>query len=161
MPMTATDIKFFESGTQNLGGAIQVTEVSGALNDFFDRVSGSESVVGAVEYRCFYVKNTHALLTLFDAKVYISDNTNATSTDVAIGLGLAGIGVGETELANETTAPAGVTFSLAVDEANALVVGDLSPGDYQAIWVRRTVGAGAGAIAVDGSTVTVAGDSEI
>lgn len=40
-------------------------------------------------------------------------------------------------IANETTAPTGVTFSTPTTEATALMVGAMSAGTYYGLWVRR------------------------
>jgi len=56
-------------------------------------------------------------------------------------------------VANESTAPAGVTFS-----AGPLAIGDLGPGQVKGIWLRRTVTAGAGAVN-DGAVYAVSGDT--
>lgn len=42
---------------------------------------------------------------------------------------------------SETFAPSGVTFSTP-DAASPLTIGDIAPGAYQAVWIRRTVPAG-------------------
>jgi hypothetical protein len=159
MPITATDIEFRQSGASNLGGTISGSAVSGALNGLFDYVTGAESAAGDTEYRCVYAMNNHGSLTLYGAKVWISVNTPAAGTAAQIGLGAAAIGGTESTTANEGTAPAGVTFYDAATEGASLSIGDLGPGQYKAVWIKRTVTAGAAAYNSDGMTVTVKGDS--
>jgi hypothetical protein len=44
-------------------------------------------------------------------------------------------------LPNDRTAPSGVTFSVPTTAEAGPLVGDLSPGDYRGVWVRRTIAA--------------------
>lgn len=166
MPITATDIVFRlsggasnSSGDAALGGAISNNAVSSSVNALFDYVSGDESATGDTEYRCVYVRNSHASLTLYGAKVWIASNTPSADTEAAIGLGTSAINGTEQTIANENTAPAGVTLSLSANEAAALTIGDLAPGAHKAVWVRRVVTAGAAAYNNDGITLTVKGDT--
>lgn len=170
MAVVATDIKFFLSGgntntapNASLGGVISSTEIDNdTLNNLFDSVTGAESTSGTVEYRCFYVMNTNGADTLSAVKTWISANTPSTFTSVDIGIDPAGVGDGvttgvATTVANETTAPAGVTFSAAANEAAALEPGTFDAGEGVAIWMRRTVTAGASAYNGDSASVIVKG----
>jgi hypothetical protein len=76
-------------------------------------VSSQESNDWDTEYRCIYVVNTHASLTLQNAKVWISSNTPSSSTEIQIGLGSSAINGTEQTPGSESTTPSGVTFSLA------------------------------------------------
>lgn len=158
MPITTTDLQYLGSGASNIGGAIG-SAVSSAVNGLFDYVSGAESTAGDTEYRCVYVKNAHATLTLYGAKVWVSVGTPSTDTAVQIGLGAAAISATETEVANESTAPVGVTFSDSASEGAALTIGDLAAGAYKAVWIKRTVTAGAAAYSSDGMTLSFKGDT--
>ena len=121
MPITSTDLKFHLSGgaansdpNAALGGAISTTQIVDAtVANLFDNVSSAESAAGDTEYRCFYVKNTHATLTLQAAKVYIQTNTPSADTSAEIGLGTSAVNGTEQTVANESTAPSAVTFSTA------------------------------------------------
>lgn len=166
MPITATDIVFRlsggasnNSGDASLGGAISNNAVSSSVNALFDYVSGDESAAGDAEYRCIYVRNSHASLTLYGAKIWIASNTPSADTEATIGLGTSAINGTEQTIANEGTAPTGVSFSLAANEAGSLSIGDLAPGASKAVWVRRAVTAGAAAYNNDGMTLTVKGDT--
>lgn len=166
MPIVAADIEFRlsggaanASGDASLGGAISANAVSSSTNALFDYVSGDESAAGDVEYRCIYVRNAHATLTLYGAKVWVPTNTPSADTDVAIGLGTSAIDGTEQTIADESAAPVGVAFSAAANEGAALAIGDLAPGQHKAIWIRRTVTAGAAAYNNDGCTWTVKGDT--
>jgi len=144
----------------SLGGVISTTEVIDAtIANLYDNVSSSEALAGDVEYRCVYVKNTHATLTLQTAKVFIQTNTPSADTAVRIGLGTAAINATEQTVVNESTAPIGVTFATAINEGAALLIGDLVPGAQKALWYERTVIAGAAAYNADSVIVQLKGDT--
>lgn len=162
MPIVANDIKQRLSGgaansvaNASLGGAKSSNDAPSAL---FDNVSSAEAAAGLVEYRCVYVHNAHATLTLTTAKAWIQANTPSLDTTVAIGLGTSALNATEQTVANEATAPAGVTFSEPANEGASIALGDIPPGQHRALWIRRTVNAGAAA-ANDSYTVRVKGDT--
>lgn len=163
MPIINTDIQYRMSGgaansdpAAALGGAMSSTAFT--ANSIFDDVSSAEATAGDAEYRCFYVRNGHATLTLTSAKVFIQAQTSSADTDIAIALGGEGVnGTAET-VGNEGTAPTGESFSQPASYAAGLSLGDLAPGDYYPVWVRRTVNAGAAA-ATDTWTIRVQGDT--
>jgi len=172
MAIATTDIKKRLSGGANnadpnasLGGVKSSTELApAAANNLFDDVSGAESSAGDIEYRCLYIHNAHATLTLQNAKVWIGANTPSPGSDVAIGLDPAGVGDGSSTgvaatIADENTAPTGVAFSAAADEANGLAVGDIPPGESIAVWIRRTISAGAAAYNNDSMQLNWSGDT--
>lgn len=161
MPIIATDIQYKHSGgasnsnpALSLGGIISANDVT--VNTLFDDVSAAEASAGSTEYRCIYVKNSHATLTLLTAKIFIQANT--TGNRIAIALGGEGKnGTAET-VANESTAPAGETFSQPTTYAGGLNLGDLAPGETFPVWVRRTIPASA-AGATDTFTLRVQGET--
>jgi|Deesub1362B_J571_1020462.scaffolds.fasta_scaffold00499_24 hypothetical protein len=169
MAVSDTDIKFYYSGDGtpqgSLGGAITSNEVpSSGTNVIFDDVSAEEAQSGDVEYRCIYVKNTNTTDTLYDARVFIAQDTLSADDEIDIGLDPAGVGDGTntgvaTSIADEGEAPTGVTFSHPTDYASGLVIGDLGPGQCIAIWIRRTVNAGAAAIASNSFQIKVQGQT--
>jgi len=166
MAIQPTDIQFFLSGgasntdpNASLGGAISSTAISStALNNLFDNVSGAEASAGDTEYRCYYVKNAHASLTWQTVKTWISSQTTSPDTSVEIGLDPAGVNGTATTVADESTAPAGVTFS-AASVGSELTIGNIPAGQYQAIWVKRIVNAGAAAYSNDTCTIEHQGDT--
>ena len=167
MPITSTDLKFHLSGgaansdpNAALGGAISTTQIVDAtVANLFDNVSSAESAAGDTEYRCFYVKNTHATLTLQAAKVYIQTNTPSAETSAEIGLGTSAVNGTEQTVANESTAPSGVTFSTAAGSGNALSIGNIPAGQHKAIWLKRIVNAAAAAYNSDSVIIRVEGDT--
>ena len=162
MPIITTDIKYkFSGGAANadpllsIGGAKSSVDSSSTI---FDDVSSAEATSGDVEYRCVYILNTHGTLSYQAAKVWIQAQTPSADTDVAIGLAAAGLNAAETAVANENTAPAGVTFSAPSSFAGGLSLGTIPAGQYYGVWVRRTVNAAA-ASASDSFTLRVQGDT--
>ena len=163
MPVASTDIKMYLSGgagntnpNLSLGGIISTTQFG---TNIFDNVSSSEALAGRTEYRGVYVKNTSATDTLYAAVIYIETNTPATGTAVQIAVADEGVSATMETVATETTAPTGPVFDDAEDEANALSLGDLAPGAYYGVWIKRVVTAAASAYANDTFTLRVKGDT--
>ncbi len=162
MPIISSDIKYKLSGGAanadpllSLGGAISSVDAGASI---FDDVASAEAAAGDTEYRCIYVKNTHATLTYQGAKIWIQTQTPSADTAIALALGGEGLnGTAET-VANENTAPVGETFSAPSSFAGGLTIGNLAPGDSYPVWVRRTVTAAA-AVASDSFTLRVQGDT--
>src|SRR3954454_11533100 len=144
MAIVASDIVYRYSGAAaggdttagaaatSLGDQISTTAITTAvLNNLFDDVSGAEAAAGRVEYRCAFVLNNHATLTLQNAGIYITSQTSGGGT-IDMGLDPAAVsakGSGSAQaavVANEITAPAGVTFSTPTS-GSPLVIGDLAP----------------------------------
>lgn len=162
MPIISTDIQYRLSGgaansDQNaaLGGAKSSNSATTAI---FDDVSSAESSAGDTEYRCVYVHNNHGSLTLQSAVIWVQTNTPSADTTVDIGLGTSAINGTEQTVANENTAPTSVTFSAPSSFGAGLSIGNIPAGQHKAVWVRRTVTAGAAA-AADSFTLRVQGDT--
>lgn len=170
MPIASGDIDYFLSGgaansdpNASLGGARSTaTEVTDNVdNNLFDDVSGAEHTAGRVEYRCVYVKNSHGSLTLTGAVVWIASDTSGADSDLSIAVGTAAVnGTEQGPLANETTAPSGVSWSdAAVSRATGLALGDLPAGQHKAVWLRRTISAGSTPQAADTCSIQAGGDT--
>jgi hypothetical protein len=164
MAVLSSEIKFYLSGgsgntnpAASLGGAISTTEVTAST--LWDNVSSAEASAGDIEYRCVYVKNTNGTDSLLTAAAWVSSNTPSTSTTLDIGIGTAATSGTEQTVANESTAPSGVSFSAPSTNGAGLSIGDLTAGQHKAIWLRRTVTAGAAAYNNDGATINVGGDT--
>lgn len=159
MPIASTDIHYRLSGgstntniAASLGGAKSSTQVP--AGGVFDDVQSSEASAGDTEYRCIYVHNAHATLTMQGTVIWIQTNTPSTSTVVHIAPGGEGLNGTAESVANENTAPIGEVFVLAPDQANGVTLGDIPPGQHYPVWIRRTVTAGA-AGATDNFTLRV------
>jgi hypothetical protein len=175
MAVTQSDIEFRLSGgssnsdpNASIGGIMSSTEiVDDTVANLFDNVTGGEAASGSVEYRCFYIVNTHGTDSLSGVKLWIESNTPSADTVIDIALDPAGIGDGaSTGVAvtpsplDELTAPGGVSFELSplpVDESTAIEIGDLDAGEAQAVWVRRTVSASASPVSNDAVVLRFSG----
>jgi len=166
-PILVSDIKLYHSGgaanadpNASLGGIISTTQITdNSLHNLFDKISGAEAEAGDTEYRCFFIKNTHATLTYQSVKVYIYTNTPSTDTDVNISVATE-TGSPVQTIANESTAPTAQTFSNPTNIGTALNIGDLAAGASKAIWVKRTVSALASAYANDNVVIKFEGDTD-
>lgn len=171
MAVVSSDIKYYLSGgaantdpDAALGGKVSTTEVvfSPDLNNLFDDVTADQALAGAVEYRCLYVFNGHATDGLSSGKMWISANTPSAGTEIAIGLDPAGVGDGDTTgeaatIADEETAPVGVTFSSPSTEGASLAIAAMAAQEGFALWVRRTVTTDTEAASDDPFTLTFKG----
>lgn len=149
----------------SLGKYISTTEMDlvTTLGNLFDDVTGDENAASDVEYRCLFVHNSHATLTLQGPVVWISSEV-AGGASVAIGVDPAGASpIGQAaaqaaQVADESTAPAGVAFSAPTSKGTGLALGDLAAGECIAVWVRRTA-ANSAALDDDGATLRAEGDT--
>lgn len=152
------------SGATSLGGFISTTVIpDAAAGTLWDDVSGDESSAGDTEYRC-EVRYNSGTVALTAPKAWISSET-AGGASIAIGVdptatsARASASAQAVTVANESTAPTGVTFSSPTTKAAGLAVSDIPAGNVKGIWWRRTVAAATAALNVDGCVVQVEGDS--
>lgn len=148
----------------SLGKYISTTQITdNSLNNLFDDVTGDENAALENEYRCFFIHNAHATLTFQNVKAYLISEVAGGAT-IAIGVdttAASAIGAAPAqalEVANEDTAPVGVTFSSPTTLGTAVSIGNLAPGECRALWVRRTT-ANTSPLANDGVTLRFAGES--
>lgn len=169
MAIVANDIVFrLTGGTANtspaasLGGDMStagggVIPKTNTKNSIFADVPSSESTPGSTKYRAIYVYNNHGTLTYQNAQVKIDIDTTSPDTDLAIGKE-ATVGItGKQSIANEDTAPSGITFESTEDAYVAL--GNIPAGSGWMIWIRRTVNAAAAAYTGDSFTLATTGDT--
>jgi hypothetical protein len=163
MPIASTDIQYRLSG--GASNAVQAAALGGAKSSnvfgagIFDDVAASESFAGDVEYRCVYVHNAHATLSLDNAVLWLPANTPSTSTVVEAGLGTSALNGTEQTVADENTAPSGVTYVAAATKAAGVSLGSIPAGQSRAVWLRRTVTTGAAAINGDTFSLRVEGET--
>ena len=160
MSIVAGDILFQLSGgsgntdpNASLGGAVSTTQITdNTLDNLFNDVTGDQHTAGFTSYRAFFVKNNNGTLTAFNTKVWI--DTNTTSADESIQIGIeATKGTPKQTIVNETTAPTGISFFSAVNQAASLSLGSLLPADVYMIWVKRTVTTGSTPLAADSAVI--------
>lgn len=179
MPILDTDIAYRYStksgvagdtvastAAESLGKYMSTSPVDLAVpaNNLFDDVSGQEASDGDTEYRCVFILNAHASITLVAPFIWIETDV-AGGANVAIGLDPAGVlprgqaGAQAVEIAAEGDAPLGVVFSAPISKATGLPLSSIPPDYCQAFWVRRTVPPSTVAKVGDGATIRVEGDS--
>lgn len=176
MAISSTDVKIKHSektgpgntnagnGDGSLGGFISTTEIPSAqLHNLFDVVTGDENQALEDEFRCVFVHNAHATDTFFNIRIYILSEV-AGGANAAIGIDpTAASAVGSASaqavnIANENTAPVGVSFFSPTTLETAINLGDLLAGQCRAFWVRRRTTDSA-ALANDGVTLRIQGES--
>jgi hypothetical protein len=108
-------------GNASLGGAKSTTVASSAVDGLFDQVTSAQAAAGSVEYRCAYLHNGNATSQMLAAGVWVSANTPLAGTTIDIGVGTAAVNGTEQTVANEGTAPSGVTFSAPNTQGTALL----------------------------------------
>ena len=163
MAIVPADILYFLTGgaanadpNLSLGGGISNTQCGTAVHQLFDAVSSVEGAAGDTEYRAIDVKNSHGTETLAATVIWISQETVSAFTTVA----LAYDATGTQSVADESTAPTGLTFTTPLSRATGISLGDIGPGATRRIWLRRTVTALA-PVANDSGSLTVGGDSGV
>ena len=140
-------------GNSAIGGAKSSVAASSTVDQLFDAVTAAQAAAGLIEYRCVYLHNANASDQMTNAVVYVSANTPLAGTTIDIGVGSAAVNATEQTIANEATAPTSVTFSAPSTAGTGLALGSIPFGQHKAIWIRRTVTAGAGASANDTFTL--------
>lgn len=121
----------------------QTATISNRDNNLYDDVTKAEALAGDTNYRCIYIKNTHASDTATSVSVWINQDSLGADT-ISIGADPAGVGNGTstgvaTTIVNEATAPAGVTFSQPLSEGAAINLGTFTFGTGAALWIKRNV----------------------
>jgi len=120
-------------------------------NEIFDDVELAEAANGAIQYRCLYIKNTHATEDLVRVGVYIPRDTPgvdtlavAIDTDAGVGDGVT-TGVAATVINEDDPSNliSGLSFTETSDVESAVEEAlTITPGDSVPIWIRRTIPAG-------------------
>lgn len=144
----------------SLGKYISTSQITAAtLNNLFDDVSGAESAAGMVDYRCIFVHNADATVSLQNATIAILSETAGGGSIALASDNIAASAIGSAsaqaaQIASETTAPSGVSAF-----GSSATLGTIPAGQCKAVWIRRTVTAGAGAVDPDGVVLRVTGDT--
>lgn len=132
------------TASTSLGDQISTTQITDdSFGNVFPNTPSDEATAGVVRYRCIFILNNHDSLTLVDPNVSIQSQISGGAT-VALGVDPTeasdkGSGTAQAlTIANETTAPPGVSFG-----TGPTPLGDLGPSQTRAIWLRETVPPGA------------------
>lgn len=134
---------------------------NGQLANLFPNITAQQNATGVTLYRCVFVQNDGPG-TWFDASAYIESQVPGGG-NISIGLDPTGVVAEDdaspqaVEIANGETAPAGVTFAV-TSFGNRLAIGNILPGQAQAIWLRLNVPPQAAPLTADAATLVVAGD---
>jgi hypothetical protein len=136
----------------SIGGAKSSVVASGNL---FAGISDAQFSSGATLYRCIYVSTDVPVDAL---KAWISSDTPSAATVMAIGWGAAAIGATETATANQTTAPADVSFSSPTSEGGGLSGGDFLADQWRAFWIRYIVNASTTPISSESFSIALIGE---
>jgi hypothetical protein len=155
------------SAATSLGDQISTTQwTGGALNDLFDDISGDENAASESEYRCIFIHNTNANNIYENVVVWISAEVGG-GANVSIGVDTTAastLASGSTQaltVADENTAPGGVTFTSPTTKATGIVIGNLAVAAgtcVRAFWIKRTA-TNSSALSADGVTLSIAGDT--
>lgn len=135
----------------------------GTLNDLFDNISGAENAANTVDYRPLAILNNNASNTAQSGSLYIASEV-AGGASIALGIDTTaasakgGASAQGLTIANENTAPAGVTFSSPTTDGGGLATGDIPVANVKFIWIRRTA-ANTSALSADGFTLGYACDT--
>lgn len=158
MAIASGDIKFRLSGgsanaavASSLGGfmSLNTSITDNTANNLWDDVTGAEASQGDTEYRCFFMRMSHATLNWTSVKAWISQTTVAAGDLINFGKEDSPAKVGKSywvqSVTNESTAPANVSFVHSTTKATADSWGTIEPISVVAVWVERKVTAGASA----------------
>ena len=147
-----------------LGNFMSSTQLTAAsLNNAFDDVSGAENAASTVDYRCLFIHQSNATDTATVCRIWLNSET-AGGAVAAIGLDPAGLKAANSAtaqaatIANETTAPAGVTFTAPTTDAGGLAIANMTAATCVAVWVRRTA-ANSASLSLDGVVLRFGFDS--
>jgi len=145
MGVLASEVSVYKT-TNNLGGAITgVGSVSGVADNLFNVFSGAETSAGGTFYACVYVRNETVDVgnpVAQGLEVFIDSITVHAGAILSLGLGSAAIDAVEPTIANENTAPAGVTFFSEADAEDVddnLIIGDLPANSFKSFWIRAVI----------------------
>jgi hypothetical protein len=148
----------------SLGKYISTTQITdNTLHNLFDVITGPENAASTVDYRCVFVHNAHATLTAYDVRIFISAEVSggaaaAIGVDTTAASAIGSASAQAVDIANETTAPSGISFSSPTTYSGGVQMGDIPAGQCRAYWVRRTA-ANTAAVDADGVTIRVQCDS--
>jgi len=125
-----------EDPALSIGGALSSARVQPNL---FDNMINAQRLSGLTDYRLIYIHNDD---TADGNAVAYVPNQFETSRTLAIGVPTQAANTTVTAIANDTTAPAGVTFSSPSTSGTGLSLGTIPAGGFRGLWLRRTVGSG-------------------
>lgn len=151
-----SDIKYYYSGgaagvaTTSLGGAISANQiVTSTDQNLFQNVGSAEAVSGSNSYLCLFIKNTSATKTYTGVGLFIATETDSPNSTIYVSKGTSAKNTAEQVIASVTTEPVSVIWQHPLFSYSTLALPDLAPGDYQSVWVKRTIAANAAGVVKD------------
>lgn len=135
----------------------------GGTNDLFADITGAQNAASQVDYAGLAILNNNGANTLQNAVAYISSEV-AGGASTAIGADTTAAsakGAAPAQLltiANNTTAPAGVSFSSPTTLGTGISLGNIPVANVKGLWIRRSA-ANTAALSADGATFAVGGDT--
>lgn len=148
----------------SLGKYVSTTEITSAvLYNLFPTLTGDQNASSADDYKCVFIHNKHATLTLMNPVVWLT-NLTSNSTTYSIGVDsnpASAVASGSAQaalVATTANAPGGVTFTAPTTKVGGIALGDIGPGQVRAIWVKRHAN-NTGALASDSITLAIDGDT--
>lgn len=177
MPITNTDVllKYStqagsagntqgSSAAVSLGGRISTTLVSSnSVNNVFDDITGAQNAISQVDYRCLFVHNSHATLTMLNTIAYIAAEVAGATTIALAADQIAPSPIGQTAaqastIPTDVTAPVGMTFTSPTTPETAVALGNIPAGYCKAIWIKRAAG-NTTAVNSDGFSLQISSDT--
>jgi hypothetical protein len=133
------------SPASSLGGYLSTSPVVDAvLDNLFPDVTGDENAAQNVDYKCVFLVNNHATLTLQRTVVWIESEVAgganmSYAADQKGQVPKAQVALQAATIASKQVAPTAVSaFSTGTTKAAGLPVGDIPPGACVALWLKRT-----------------------
>jgi hypothetical protein len=130
-------------GHKSLGGFMALTKLPGlSAHELFSAITGLENANLAADYAAIFVLNKNQTDTATNVGIWI-DVAQVDGVDLALGVDPTVASRFDSQVPQARTtsskrvAPVGVVFSAAPNEAGAVVIGTLGPGQCRCIWIRR------------------------
>ena len=137
------------------GGIIDTDTVNNDMDD----ITSTEADAGITIYHGYFYENAHATLTWTSPVFWIESQTSSGDTTVNIAVALEAINTAIEVLADEETAPSGVTFTSPANKAAGIDIDSLDPSDNRGTWIEYIVNGGAVTV-LDDYTIEAEGDTQ-
>lgn len=135
----------------------------GGTNDLFADITGAQNAASQVDYAGLAIENGNAANSAQNSVAYLSSEvaggaSTAIGADTTAASALGSATAQLLTIANNTTAPAGVTFSSPTTAGAGVSLGTIPVANVKGLWVRRTA-ANTSALSGDGVTLAVQVDT--
>jgi len=115
------------------------------IDNIFKSTDAQQDQDGLHDYRGVFIVNSHETQTLQGVRAFIFKDTTSVEDQILVGKAVEGKNEPMTAIALVTDAPPGVDFTQANSAANGILLGDLAPGEFIGIWLKRDVNEGTNA----------------